>query len=209
MTASPPPPPPIQQRKQKQGPLSYSQDSLWFLQQLDPDNSAYNSSFIFKFTGGIVFSFMEQALNLVVQRHEPLRTIYPNQTGQPIQVVQAFKQFALPYLDFSEKSEEELQQAIVKYASEQGNQPYDLQRGPVVRYTLIHCSPNVDYLFFGIHHIGFDGWSREVFISELVQIYESLRSGRDPGLPELVVSYTDYAHWQKDWLKRPEPGVIY
>ena len=54
---------------------------------------------------------------------------------------------------------------------------------------------------FGIHHIGFDGWSREVFISELVQIYESLRSGRDPGLPELVVSYTDYAHWQKDWLR--------
>jgi hypothetical protein len=200
MTSFPPPPPPIHRRSLKQGPLSYSQESLWFLQQLNPENIAYNSAFLYRFTGGISPSFLEQALNELVRRHEPYRTLYPNQGGKPIQVIQPFIPFSLPCVDFSGLAEDERQQAIRRYAFEQGNHVYDLQHGPLVRFALMHSSSNEDYLFFGIHHIGSDGWSQEIFISELIEVYPAFHSGKEPALPELPIQYADYAAWQREWL---------
>jgi amino acid adenylation domain-containing protein len=200
MTRMSPPPPPIQRYQLKQASLSFSQESLWFLQQLDPENTAYNMLFLQKLSGGIDTPSLERALNEMVRRHIPLRTGYPNQGGRPLQVIQPFEPLSLPYVDYSGLSEEEQQLAIHRYVSEHGDQPYDLQRGPLVRFALLHSGPKEDYLFFGTHHISFDAWSQEIFFSELTQLYDAFRSGKEPALLELPVQYTDYALWQRKWL---------
>jgi len=200
MTKTPPAPPPIQCHHLKQTSLSYSQESLWFLQQLDPGNSAYNSNYQIRITGGIDRHIMEQALNVLVRRHESLRTTFPNQGGKPVQVIRPFEAFSIPFEDFSGLPEDELEQVIHHYISKLGNQPFDLQKGPIIRFALLHNAQKWDTLFFSIHHISFDAWSRHIFISELMQVYDALRSGKEPVLPELPIQYGDYSAWQREWL---------
>lgn len=194
------PPSPIQRQNLNQAGLSFSQESLWFLQQLDPENSAYNTNCLVKFTGGIELSPFERALNELVRRHEPLRTVYPNQGGKPVQIIQPFEPFSLPFVDFSSLGEAEQQESINRYVSEHGGKSFNLQMGALVRFALLHKSKNEDYLFFSTHHIGFDAWSYQIFFSELIQCYDAFRSGKEPVLPELPVQYSDYALWQKNWL---------
>ena len=200
MNENPPLPRPIQRRMQKRAPLTYAQESLWFLQQLDPENIAYNSNHLVKFTGGMDRSSLEKALNELVRRHEPLRTLYPNVEGKPVQIVQPFESFSLPFMDFSNLAEEDKQQAIQRYTAEHGDKPYNLQQGPVVRFALLHLAIDEDELFFSSHHIGSDAWSWQVFLSELMQQYDSFCSGKDPMLFNLPIQYTDYALWQREWL---------
>jgi amino acid adenylation domain-containing protein len=200
MTKSPPLPPPIQRRQLQTAGLSFSQESLWFLQQLDPENTAYNSTYLIKYTGGIALHSMERALNELIRRHTPLRTVYPNQRGKPIQVIQPFEPFSLPRLDFSGLPENERQQAIQSYVAVQGGKPYNLQQGPVVRFALLHENQDVDYLFSSIHHIGFDAWSQENLFSELMHFYDAFHTGKEPDLVELPIQYIDYALWQREWL---------
>src|SRR3972149_8985798 len=111
MNKIPPAPPPIQPKHLKQSSLSFSQESLWFLQQLDPENIAYNTISLVKFNGGIDSPSLERALNELVRRHEPLRTVYPNQGGRPVQGIQPFESFSLPYVDYSGLSDDEQQRA--------------------------------------------------------------------------------------------------
>ena len=194
------PPPPIQRQHLKETTLSFSQESLWFLQQLDPENCAYNTNLLTKITGGIVRPAFEQALNELVRRHEPLRTIYPNRGGSPVQVMTPFEEFTIPFVDYSGLPEDEQNQAIQRYFSAQASQPFNLQQGPVARFALLHKTKNEDYLLFSAHHIGFDAWSLQIFFSDLFQFYDAFRSGREPALPELPVQYSDYVLWQRKWL---------
>jgi amino acid adenylation domain-containing protein len=103
-------------------------------------------------------------------------------------------------MDYSGLPGGEKLQAIRRYVSEHGEIPFNLQHGPLFRVALLHASQKEDYLFFCTHHIGFDGWSWEVFFSELVQLYDAFHSGKEPSLPALPVRFTDYALWQRKWL---------
>jgi amino acid adenylation domain-containing protein len=185
---------------QKQGPLSYSQESLWFLSELDPTNNAYNSVYLFRLIGGVDHQVMERALNEIVRRHEVLRTVYPSRGGQPLMQIHSHAPMPLPYVDYSSLLPEEREAVIQKYVLEHGRVPFNLYEGPLTRFALLHAAPQEDYLFFAIHHIGFDAWSRHVLIGELVQLYGDFRSGNGSGLPNLPIQYVDYALWQRDWL---------
>lgn len=200
MTEPIPLPPPVQQHHFKTTNLSYSQESLWFLQQLDPENTAYNSNILLKFTGKIDPHSLEQALNELFRRHEPFRTTYPSMKGKPVQVVHSYEPFSLPNLDFSSLPEDERGKVVQKYFSEQGYQPFNLQEGPLVHFALLHLAENENYLFIGTHHIGTDAWSRQIIISELMQFYGAFKSGVVSPLPDLPVQYADYAFWQKEWI---------
>lgn len=200
MDSNPPLPPPITRKNQKQAPLSFSQESLWFLQQLDPENHAYNLNNIYQFTGGIDHACMERAVNEMIRRHEPLRTVYQLRDGRPIQVIQPFMPFPLPYRDFSNLVEDDWEPAMRRFVAEQGNPPYDLQHGPLVRFTILHFASEKEYLIFSTHHIISDAWSRQVFRSELLHFYNAFRSGSEPRLTDLPLQYADYAVWQRDWL---------
>jgi amino acid adenylation domain-containing protein len=192
--------PPLLHKSHNQGPLSFSQESLWFLYQLDPTNLAYNLTYLFRLSGGVNRVILEQVLNELVRRHENLRTVFPNQAGQPLQIVCPFEPFPLPEVDFSSLPQEERELAISKYALKQGKVQFNIHGDPLTRFTLLHASSQEDYLFFATHHIGFDGWSQQILISELLQLYDDFRSSRASGIPDLPFQYLDYALWQRAWL---------
>ncbi len=194
-------PPPIQKRNLNQAVLSAAQEGLWFLQHFSPSNTAYNVIYLFKFNGGVNRHILESSLNRIIQRHEILRTVYPtDMDGTPLQVIQPFVSQKLLTLDYSSLKADEKEKALRAYAFEQGSRPFDLQNGPVSRFALLHCGPEEDYLFFAIHHIAFDDWSRYVFIQDLLQWYEAYQSRQEPTLPTLPIQYSDYAVWQKEWI---------
>ena len=195
-----PNPPPIKKYHLNQIAPSFPQESLWFLQQLDPDSFAYNSSFLYELSGKVDPLILERSLNEIIRRHESLRTIFPNRSGKPVQVVQPFKPFSLDFIDYSGLPYEDQQKEISRFISKQGDQPFLLHKGPLVRFSLLHCADDVNYLFFGIHHINSDAWSREIFIKELLHIYDDYRSGKESSLLELPIQYSDYAIWQREWL---------
>ena len=201
MTENPPQAIPIESHSQKLAPLSFAQESLWFLQQLDPGNNAYNSNYHLRFSGGIDHPTLEKALNEIVQRHESLRTFYPNKEGKPVQVVQEYKPFTLPFVDFSHLGEEERQKSIHKYIVDHGDKPFDLLNGPLNRCAFIRLSKDESLLFFSTHHINSDAWSRQVFVNQLMILYHAFRNGEPANLPPLPIQYTDYALWQREWLK--------
>jgi amino acid adenylation domain-containing protein len=201
MTEINPAPPPIQKRNQNHAPLSASQEGLWVLHQLTPDSATYNVIYLFKLKGGVNYQFLESSLNELIHRHEILRTVYSTDDEEkPIQVVRPFEAFLLPTLDYSSLKPDEKGQTLRTYAIEQGSKPFDLRSGPVCRFTLLNVGPEEDYLFFAIHHIAFDDWSRHIFIQDLIQLYEAYQSGREPKLTALPIQYTDYAFWQKEWI---------
>jgi hypothetical protein len=200
MDSNPPLPPPITHKDQKQAPLSFSQESLWFLQQLDPENHAYNLNNIYQLNGGLDHTCLERAVNEMIRRHELLRTVYQLRDGKPIQFIQPFNRVPLPYRDFSNLVEYDWEPALRNFVADQGNSPYDLQHGPLVRFTVLHFSAEKNYLIFSTHHIISDAWSRQVFRSELLHLYNAFRSGREPSLPDQPVQYADYAVWQREWL---------
>ncbi len=194
-------PPPIQRQYQNQAPLSASQESIWFLHQLAPDSAAYNVIYLFRMLGGVDRYILERSLNELIRRHEILRTIYlTDKEGKPIQVIQPYDLFKVSYLDFSSLRTDEKEQVIRAYAIEHGSEPFDLENGPVARFALLHVGSEEDYLFFTIHHIAFDDWSRHVFIQDLVQVYTAYQSREESNLPPLPIQYTDYALWQREWI---------
>lgn len=200
MSDNPPPATPIVRRNQNRAPLTFAQESLWFLQQLDPESDAYNSTHLLRFTGGIDHECMERAINALIHRHEILRTTYPNLGGKPVQVAQSYTHFSLPYIQLSGSNATDRHNAAFRYSAEQGSLPFDLQRGPVFRAALLKLSNIEDIFFFCSHHIGSDAWSWQILSRELFMLYQAFRSGNSPELPGLPIQFTDYALWQHDWL---------
>ncbi len=194
-------PPSIQKRNQNQAPLSASQEGLWFLHQLEPDSPAYNLIYLFKMSGGVDREILERSLDELVRRHEVLRAIYPtDQKGKPFQVIQPFEPILLAYVDYSSLEASEMDLTIREYALEHGLEPYDLEKGPLMRVCLFHSGPEEDFLFLAVHHIVFDESSRFVFVQDLLQLYASYRSGQEPNLAPLPIQYSDYVLWQEEWL---------
>ena len=200
MNATPPRPPRIVPRGNTRAPLTLAQESMWFLQQLDPQSNAYNSNNLLKFTGDIEPTALETALNFIIVRHEPLRTIYPNENGSPVQVVQPVEHFSLPVEDLSITPAAHKDQALREAIARIADAPYDLQNGPIVRAALFHLAPDEDVFFVGTHHIGSDGWTRRILLNELLEAYTCCVEGRELELTPLAIQYTDYAAWQREWM---------
>ena len=192
--------PPIQPLHQKEALLASAQESLWFFQQLVPQTVAYNSSFLFKLTGGVDRQVLERALNELVIRHESLRTNYLSRDGQPVQVIQPFQPFVLPFMDYAGLSSDECELAIRDYAAEHENIPFNLEQEISGRFALLHAGPEQDYLFMCAHHINWDAWSHHVLTGDLLQLYQVCRTGEQPDLPELAIQYSDYAIALNQWM---------
>jgi amino acid adenylation domain-containing protein len=173
---------------------------LWFLQQLDPESIAYNTTNLLQFTGGVDHRVMEQAINEVIRRHEPLRTVFPNISGQPVQVIHPFTPISLPLIELSDCPPDEHSHAILKYSREIADKPYHLQDEFPFRYALLNFGPEKDILLLCTHHIASDAWSREVLVNDLLNYYGSLLEEGTVPYPELSCSYSDYALWQREWL---------
>jgi non-ribosomal peptide synthetase component F/acyl carrier protein len=174
-------------------PLSFPQERLWFLQQLHPRNIAYHFQSILKFLGSLDIPALEKSLNLLVQRHEILRTSFPQSDGRPFQRIHAFIPFTLCIEGVTAcQAERRIGQIICE--------PFDLEREPPVRWLLFRLTPEEHWLLRVEHHLLHDGWEYEVFLRELFECYDALCSTREPNLPPLTVQFADFAVWQRRQL---------
>ncbi|HEU5124959.1 MAG TPA: amino acid adenylation domain-containing protein [Verrucomicrobiae bacterium] len=179
-------------------PLSFAQERLWFLDQLQPGSSAYNISQGWRLEGEFDLAAFEVALNEVVRRHETLRTTFTRVEGKPVEIISAFQPMTLQVRDLSGESDPET--AASRFVIASANQPFDLQRGPLFRVELLKLSPREHLVLFTLHHIVSDAWSFEILRRELTEGYRATRAQSEVQLPELPIQYLDYAHWQREQI---------
>ena len=182
-------------------PLSFAQQRLWFLHQLDPQSSAYAMPLSRRLHGTIDRQALLQSLHEVIRRHEILRTVFHLQGDQPVQVIQTELAFPFGCIDVSALPHEEREHCIRGLIHQEIAQPFDLQRGPLLRILLVCIAQNEHILHITMHHIVSDGWSNEILMSELITLYTAFVQGRPAFLPELPIQYADFALWQRQWLQ--------
>jgi len=181
-------------------PASFAQQRLWFLDQLDPGTAAYNLPRAFRIDGPLNIDILKQALQFVIRRHASLRTVFDSVEGEARQVVLSDVELSLPVTDLTDVPEAEREAEALRIASEEGKKPFDLSEGPLLRALLLQMGPNSFMLLLVMHHIITDGWSISILFREVTSSYAAFIGNQVPQLPDIPLQYTDYAHWQRDYL---------
>jgi amino acid adenylation domain-containing protein/non-ribosomal peptide synthase protein (TIGR01720 family) len=182
-------------------PLSFAQQRLWFLNQLEPDSPAYNMPAAMRFAGLLDVAALERSLNMIVQRHEALRTTFGTLDDQPVQEIRSSQPVSLGLIDLQVLRQHEPENEVLRLAAEDARRPFDLAHGPLLRTTLLRLAEDTHVLLLTMHHIVTDGWSVGVFMHELVTLYAAFTTGMPVPLPRLPIQYADYALWQRNWLQ--------
>ena len=179
-------------------PLSYAQQRLWFLEQLEPDSGLYNESAALQLVGALCVEALRQALDAMVHRHEILRTTFAVSDGVPVQVVRESRRVELRIIDLAGRvaSERDVDSAL----HEEVRRPFDLSSDLMLRATLVRLEPQKHILLLVMHHIASDGWSLGVLFRELGTLYAAYRCGQAVTLAPLPLQYADFAIWQRQWL---------
>jgi amino acid adenylation domain-containing protein len=182
-------------------PLSFAQQRLWFLDQLEPSLLAYNISRAIRLTGQLNVAALDQAFKEIVRRHEVLRSTFPTVEGQPILVIGSPFTSDLPVFDLTHFHDAEREAEVQRRATEEAQRPFDLAHGPLLRHTLLKFSEEEYVLLLTVHHIVFDGWSFDILFRELTAFYEAFSTHRPAAVSELRIQYADFARWQREWLQ--------
>ncbi|HEY0733787.1 MAG TPA: condensation domain-containing protein, partial [Herpetosiphonaceae bacterium] len=182
-------------------PLSFAQERLWFLDQWEPGNPAYNLLFAARVKGDLQVAAFERSLNEILQRHEALRTTFQVVDGQPRQIIAPALNLPLSMIDLSSLPHDEQHGALQQHIARHSQQRFDLATGPLLRMDLLRLSPHEHLFLLTIHHIIFDGWSIGVFLRELTLLYEAFVKDQPVPLHELPIQYADFAIWQRAWLQ--------
>ena len=194
-------PPIVPVPREKPLPLSFAQQRLWFLTQLEPDSPFYNVPAAVRLTGRLDLAALEQTFSEVIRRHEVLRTRFVVVDNQPVQIVDPPAPLRAPIVDLSSMPEEEREAEIRKLVDEESAQLFDLAEGPLVRLKLLRLSDDEQVCLLSLHHIISDGWSTGILTREIATLYRSFSQQQPSPLPELEIQYADYAHWQREWLQ--------
>ncbi|MGZ3460106.1 MAG: condensation domain-containing protein, partial [Archangium sp.] len=182
-------------------PLSFAQQRLWFLDQLEPNNPAYNIPTAVRMEGTLDPNALERSFNELVRRHESLRTTFRGDPEGAIQVISPAVPQPLPVMDLTGLPEGMREAEARRLAVEEAQRPFDLACGPLLRTLLLRLGEREHVLLVTVHHIISDGWSIALLIREMAFLYEAFSTGRPSPLPELPVQYADYAAWQQGWLQ--------
>ncbi|HKG15027.1 MAG TPA: amino acid adenylation domain-containing protein [Pyrinomonadaceae bacterium] len=182
-------------------PLSFAQQRLWFLDQLEPGNAIYNLPTALRLRGSLDAEALRRTLNEIVRRHESLRTVFREERGEPVQVIVPEQSVEMPVLNLAGLPEAEREAEAERLSRAEAQKGFDLSRGPLLRATLLRLSAEDHLLLFTMHHIISDGWSVGVLVREAAALYEAYVLGAESPLPELQVQYADYAVWQREWLR--------
>ena len=182
-------------------PLSFAQQRLWFLNQLQPENPAYNESKAVRLTGFLDLAALKKALNEIVARHEILRTTIVTVDESPLQVVADSRAVELPLIDLEALPVTGRDSEAERLITEMIRQPFDLSQDLPLRVLLLRLADQEHILLIVKHHIASDGWSSGIFWKELNALYRAFSSGQPSSLPELSLQYGDFAVWQRDWLR--------
>ncbi|HLE83212.1 MAG TPA: condensation domain-containing protein, partial [Thermoanaerobaculia bacterium] len=195
-------PPLERQPRPEEVPLSFSQERLWFLQQLDPVSSAaFNVRFDMRLDGPLAAAAFAQAVGEVVRRHESLRTRFEAVAGRPVQRVEPTAEVPFPVVDLGGLAEMDRGRELAALARRRARRGFDLTTLPLLSLTLVRLARGEHAVLAAMHHIVSDDWSRAVLAREVGALYAALGEGRPSPLPELVFQYADFALWQRGWLR--------
>jgi amino acid adenylation domain-containing protein len=188
--SGPVPPPLVPMSRDREIPLTFSQESLWFLYQLDPASPAYNVPATALVSGRLDPIALAGTLTEIVRRHEALRTTFRMAGGRPVQEIHPPAPVPLPVIDLTGRPEE-----ARRFSQEEALRPFDLTRGPLLRARLVRLAEEEHLFLLTMHHAVSDEWSVAVLMREVGAIYTGIE------LPELPVQVADYAVWQREWLR--------
>src|SRR5688572_21903477 len=192
--------PPIRRvERREEMVLSFAQQRLWFIEQLRPGSAIYNMLNPVRLSGPLNVAALEATLTEIVKRHEMLRTTFREVAGQAVQVIQPAAPVPLQLIDLSELPEREAE--LEELVQREGQQPFDLNAGPLLRATLIKLDSEEHVVLLTMHHIVSDGWSMGVLTREVAALYRAFVNRETARLPELPVQYADFATWQREWLQ--------
>ncbi len=181
--------------------LSFAQQRLWFLDQMEPQSSFYNIPAGVRLRGQLNVAALQRSVDEIIRRHESLRTRFENRQGQPFQVVDPATCRSIPVRDLSWLSDHEREAEARRVAMAEFTKPFDLAHGPLVRLLLIKLEEDHHIALLTLHHVVSDGWSIGIFVREIAALYPVYCSGAPSPLPELRIQYADFAHWQRHWLE--------
>ena len=181
--------------------LSFAQQRLWFLHQLEGQNTTYNILSGLHLIGTLNGAALEQSIAEIVARHESLRTTFSTVDGVAVQVIHANPNIPVSSVNLEALPEVERVAEVQRLVQEESQRSFDLAHGPLLRVTLLRLGRESHILLLTMHHIVSDGWSMGIFFKELSTLYAAFSQGESASLPELPIQYADFAHWQRQWLQ--------
>ena len=182
-------------------PLSFAQQRLWFIDQLDPGNAAYNIPGAVKLKGRLDLNALERSVNEVVRRHEALRTRFEVEESKPVQVIDEWRPRRLEIADLTSVPREDRNEEVERIVSEEAETGFDLRRGPLLRVKVLKLDEDEHVLLYVMHHIVSDAWSMGILIREMGTLYRAYSCGEESPLEELPIQYADFSVWQREWLQ--------
>ncbi|MCI0486642.1 MAG: amino acid adenylation domain-containing protein, partial [Blastocatellia bacterium] len=193
--------PPIEHISRDGGiPLSFAQQRIWMLDQLNPGNPVYNILLAVELTGILKAEALERSINEIIRRHEVLRTRFETVEGHPVQVIMPQLALELVVEELRAPDASGIEKEIERLTIEEAHKGFDLSTGPLIRARLLSLSGQEHVFLIAMHHIISDGWSQEIFFREMAALYSAFCAGEPSPLPEPPFQYADYAHWQRVWL---------
>lgn len=181
-------------------PLSFAQQRLWFLDRLEPGSPLYNIPSVLRVKGHLNIDALENSFNEIIKRHEVLRTIFSEEKGEALQIIQPELHLPIEQIDLTQIPEDDREKEFLRLAVEESLKPFNLATGPLLRVTLLKLKDDEFGLFVTMHHIVSDNWSTGLFVHEIMRLYEAFVFGKPHDLPPLKVQYADFAVWQRKWL---------
>lgn len=180
-----------------QYPLSFAQERLWFIQEFDRQSAAYNIPLAIRISGALDLGKLERCFNKIIERHEVLRASFKNINGKPVQEILPIHSHPVPVHDLNSLPVHVREKKARKIAQELSTTPFDLSKGPLFRFVLIKIQEHEHILVLVLHHIISDGWSTRILVQELSTLYQVDEDEWDVRLPEMPITYSDYAAWQR------------
>ncbi len=184
-------------------PLSFAQQRLWFLHQLNPDQPTYNMPFVYKIRGKLNVPALQKTIQTITERHEILRTHFIVEEGKPYQVVNDRVQVPFQHISIRSLAKDQKEDEIQRLVREYSQKPFDFSQAPLFRVLLLEVDQQEWVLVLVMHHIISDGWSMGVFVREVGQLYSAFANNQAPVLEPLPLQYGDYAVWQRAWMESP------
>jgi len=194
-------PPIVPVSRDKELPLSFAQQRLWFLAQLEPESPFYNLPEIYRISGPLKPDVLEKSFNEVVKRHEALRTTFQNRNGEPVQTIHEPFEVRIPVTNLTALSPQEREDEISRIVSDRAWQPISIEELPLFRAELLKTGINEHIIILIMHHIIGDNWSTGILLRELALTYDAFSRNDISPLPPLQIQYADFAYWQRNWLQ--------
>lgn len=182
-------------------PLTFTQQQLWFINQLQPKTATYNIPVAVHIKGRLNVSILVRSINEIIQRHDILRTSFEVVDGELVQKVGDFVALTIPEVDLQHLANEQQLVEVQKLSLQEAKVAFDLGQAPLLRAKLLHLKETEAILILTLHHLVGDGWSINILVKELSAIYQAYSDGKPSPLPEIPVQYTDFVYWQRNWLQ--------